>query len=140
MGEVAQKRQCLIFHHRRVALFGVQVPAISKHLKNIFEGGKLQENSVISILETTADDGKTYQVQYYNLDAIISVGYRVNSHEATQFSIGATNTLKEYMGQEGFPHHLGISIVRKPDEVLIEADLQNFLLIQYADYGQNQPD
>lgn len=79
------------------ALFGVQVPAISKHLKNIFESGELLENSVISILETTADDGKVYQVQYYNLDAIISVGYRVNSRQATQFRIWATNTLKEYI-------------------------------------------
>jgi hypothetical protein len=79
------------------ALFGVQVPAISKHLKNIFESGELLENSVISILETTADDGKNYQVQYYNLDAIISVGYRVNSRQATQFRIWATNTLKEYI-------------------------------------------
>lgn len=79
------------------ALFGVQVPGISKHLKNIFESGELQEDSVISILETTADDGKVYQVQYYNLDAIISVGYRVNSRQATQFRIWATNTLKEYI-------------------------------------------
>lgn len=79
------------------ALFGVQVPAISKHLKNIFESGELEENSVISILETTADDGKTYQVQFYNLDAIISVGYRVNSRQATRFRIWATNTLKEYI-------------------------------------------
>jgi len=55
-------------------LFGVQIPAISKHLKNIFESKELQENSVISILETTAEDGKVYQVQYYNLDAIISDG------------------------------------------------------------------
>jgi hypothetical protein len=78
-------------------LFGVQVPAISKHFKNIFESGELHENSVISILETTADDGKTYQVQYYNLDAIISAGYRVNSRQATQFRIWATNTLKEYI-------------------------------------------
>ena len=79
------------------ALFGVQVPGISKHLKNIFESGELQEDSVVSILETTADDGKVYQVQYYNLDAIISVGYRVNSRQATQFRIWATNTLKEYI-------------------------------------------
>jgi aspartyl/asparaginyl-tRNA synthetase len=79
------------------ALFGVQVPAISKHLKNIFESGELQEDSVISILETTAEDGKVYQVHYYNLDAIISVGYRVNSRQATQFRIWATNTLKEYL-------------------------------------------
>jgi len=79
------------------ALFGVNVPAISKHLKNIFESGELQENSVISILETTASDRKKYQIQYYNLDAIISVGYRVNSRQATQFRIWATNTIKEYI-------------------------------------------
>ncbi len=78
-------------------LFGVQVPAISKHLKNIFESGELEENSVISILETTAGDGKNYQVKYFNLDAIISVGYRVNSRQATQFRIWATKTLKEYI-------------------------------------------
>jgi hypothetical protein len=78
-------------------LFGVQVPAISKHLKNIFESGELDENSVISILETTAGDGKNYQVKYFNLDAIISVGYRVNSRQATQFRIWATKTLKEYI-------------------------------------------
>ena len=82
-------------------LFGVGVPAISKHLKNIFEQGELIENSVISILETTAPDGKNYQTQYYNLDAIISVGYRVNSVQATQFRIWATQTLKEYI-QKGF--------------------------------------
>lgn len=78
-------------------LFGVQVPAISKHLKNIFESGELNENSVVSVLETTAADGKSYQVKYFNLDAIISVGYRVNSRQATQFRIWATKTLKEYI-------------------------------------------
>jgi hypothetical protein len=78
-------------------LFGVQLPAISKHLKNIFESGELEENSVISILETTAPDGKTYKTQYYNLDAIIAVGYRVNSARATQFRIWATRVLKEYI-------------------------------------------
>jgi hypothetical protein len=78
-------------------LFGVQVPAISKHLKNIFESDELQESSVISILETTAADGKNYQTSYYNLDAIVSVGYRVNSRQATQFRIWATKTLKEYI-------------------------------------------
>ena len=56
---------------RMAELFGVNVPAISKHLKNIFESGELDENSVISILETTAKDGKNYQTNYYNLDAII---------------------------------------------------------------------
>ena len=68
-------------------LFGVGIPAISKHLANIFEVGELDEKAVVSILETTATDGKTYQIQYYNLDAILSVGYRVNSTKATQFRI-----------------------------------------------------
>lgn len=75
----------------------MNVPAISKHLKNIFENGELEETSVVSILETTVIDGKNYQVLFYNLDAIISVGYRVNSRQATQFRIWATNTLKEYI-------------------------------------------
>lgn len=78
-------------------LFNVGVPAISKHLNNIFQDGELDENSVISKMETTASDGKTYTVTFYNLDAIIAVGYRVNSKEATKFRIWATNTLKEYI-------------------------------------------
>jgi hypothetical protein len=78
-------------------LFGVKNPAISKHLKNIFESGELKEDSVISILETTAQDGKNYQTKYYNLDAIIAVGYRVNSKQATTFRIWATKALKEYI-------------------------------------------
>jgi hypothetical protein len=78
-------------------LFGVEVPAISKHLKNIFESGELNEISVISKMETTASDGKNYLTSYYNLDAIIAVGYRVNSKQATQFRIWATNTLKEFI-------------------------------------------
>ena len=61
-------------------LFGVKVPAINKHLKNIFDSGELVEDSVISILETTAADSKNYQTRFYNLDAIIAVGYRVNSY------------------------------------------------------------
>ncbi len=78
-------------------LFGVKVPAINKHLKNIFESGELVENAVISILETTAADGKNYQTRYYNLDAIIAVGYRVNSYQATKFRIWATKTLREFI-------------------------------------------
>ena len=77
-------------------LFDVQRPAITKHLKNIFESGELDENSVSSILEHTANDGKTYNTKYYNLDAIISVGYRVNSKKATQFRQWATSVLKEF--------------------------------------------
>ncbi len=78
-------------------LFNVQRPAVTKHLKNIFETGELDENSVSSILEHTAKDSKVYKTKFYNLDAIISVGYRVNSYQATQFRIWAIKTLKEYI-------------------------------------------
>ena len=78
-------------------LFSVEVPAISKHLANIFESGELNEKSVISILETTANDNKIYKTRFYNLDAIIAVGYRVNSQRATQFRIWATQILREYI-------------------------------------------
>ena len=82
---------------RMAQLFGVQRPAITKHLKNIFESGELKENSVSSILEHTANDGKKYKTKFYNLDAIIAVGYRVNSKKATQFRIWATERLKDYI-------------------------------------------
>ena len=78
-------------------LFGVQRPAVTKHLKNVFESGELAEDSVCSILEHTAADGKTYSAKYYNLDAIIAVGYRVNSYQATRFRIWATKTLREFI-------------------------------------------
>jgi hypothetical protein len=78
-------------------LFGVNVPAISKHLANIFGTHELQEHSVVSILETTAADSKNYKTKFYNLDAVIAIGYRVNSIKATQFRIWATERLKEYI-------------------------------------------
>ena len=78
-------------------LFDVNVPAISKHLKNIFESGELVISAVISKMETTVEDGKIYQTNFYNLDAIIAVGYRVNSKKATQFRIWATGVLREYI-------------------------------------------
>ncbi|MDO4930070.1 MAG: virulence RhuM family protein [Bacteroidales bacterium] len=83
------------------ALFEVGVPAINKHLKNIFEEGELIENAVISKMEITAADGKNYQTMFYNLDAIISVGYRVNSLKATRFRQWATQILSEYI-KKGF--------------------------------------
>ena len=96
--EVILRNESIWLTQKRMAeLFGVGVPAISKHLKNIFESGELEPSSVISILETTAEDGKSYQTQYYNLDAVISVGYRVNSTQATQFRIWATQLIKEYI-------------------------------------------
>lgn len=82
-------------------LFGVQIPAISKHLKNIFQEGELEENVVVSILEITtphgaiADKTQNKEARFYKLDAIISVGYRVNSGKATAFRRWATKTLKE---------------------------------------------
>lgn len=78
-------------------LFGVNVPAISKHLRNIFESGELEESSVISILETTAKDGKNYETKFYRLEAILAVGYRVNSTQATDFRKWATTTLNEFI-------------------------------------------
>lgn len=82
-------------------LFGVGVPAISKHLKNIFEEGELFADSVISQMETTAADGKNYTTTYYSLDAIIAVGYRVSSLKATRFRQWATKILNEYI-KKGF--------------------------------------
>ena len=77
-------------------LFDVGVPAINKHLKNIFDSGELMADSVISKMETTASDGKNYQTAFYNLDAIISVGYRVNSIRATQFRQWCTYVIRQF--------------------------------------------
>ena len=82
-------------------LFDRDKSTISRHIKNIFEEGELQRDSVVSKFATTAADEKTYQVDYYNLDVIISVGYRVKSLRGTQFRIWATNILKEYL-RKGF--------------------------------------
>ncbi len=82
-------------------LFGVDRTVVSKHLKNIFESSELQLDSVCAKFAHTAKDGKTYNTQFYNLDAIISVGYRVNSAKATHFRIWATKVLKEFI-QKGF--------------------------------------
>lgn len=95
----------VLFHHETLwltqkglgELFEVKVPAISKHLKNIFETHELKEDSVVSILETTAQDGKKYKTKYYNLKAITAVGYRVNSHRAIEFRKWATDVLHEYI-------------------------------------------
>jgi len=78
-------------------LFGTKRPAVTKHLNNIYKSRELEEDSVCSILEHTASDGKMYQTKFYNLDAILSVGYRVNSRNATLFRIWANKVLKEYI-------------------------------------------
>ena len=79
------------------ALFQRNKSTISRHIKNVFESGELQENSVVAFFATTASDGKIYQVAYYNLDMIISIGYRVKSYRGVQFRIWATQILKEYL-------------------------------------------
>jgi hypothetical protein len=81
-------------------LFGVKIPAISKHLTNIYESGELQQEATLSILETVQNEGQrqvSRKMEFYNLDAIIAVGYRVNSYQATRFRIWATKTLKEFI-------------------------------------------
>lgn len=82
-------------------LFGVKRPAVTKHLANIFSEGELDKDAVCSKMEHTATDGKTYRTNFYNLDAIISVGYRINSRQATLFRIWATRILHEYI-QKGY--------------------------------------
>ena len=78
-------------------LFGIDRTVITKHLRNIFSSEELAEDSVRANFAQTASDGKTYRTNYYNLDAIIAVGYRVNSFQATQFRIWATKTLREFI-------------------------------------------
>jgi len=78
-------------------LFGVERAGITQHIRNIFAEGELQEDSVCAIFAHTAADGKIYKTKFYNLDAILSVGYRVNSIQATQFRIWANSVLKEYL-------------------------------------------
>ncbi len=82
---------------RMTELFGVDIRTISEHIKNIFKSGELQEKSVIRKFRNTATDGKSYETQFYNLDAIISVGYRVNSEKAVRFRQWATQTLREFV-------------------------------------------
>jgi len=82
---------------KMASLFGVEVNTINYHLKEVFKSGELEEDSVIRKFRITASDGKNYNTQFYNLDAIISVGYRVNSKQATQFRIWATKTLRDYI-------------------------------------------
>jgi hypothetical protein len=100
---IFQNETIWLTQKKMAELFDVQRPAITKHLKNIFESGELEEQVVSSILEHTTQHGaiegktQTKETKYYNLDAIIAVGYRVNSKRATQFRIWATAILKEYI-------------------------------------------
>ena len=99
--EVLLSNETIWLTQKRMAeLFGVGVAAISKHLENIYESGELQREATLSVLETVQQEGArqvTRKLEYYNLDAVISVGYRVNSAQATQFRIWATALIKEYI-------------------------------------------
>ena len=110
-------------------LFGVKQPAISKHLKNIFKDGELDENSVYSILEYTATDGKKYATKFYNLDAILSVGYRVNSINATTFRRWANNVLKQYL-LKGYAVHPTLQQVEYHLSKQIECQREELFLLQ----------
>ena len=103
VGVVVKDETIWLTQKAMALLFGVQIPAISKHLKNIFDEKELDEKVVVSKMEITTQHGamedktQTKETTFYNLDAIISVGYRVNSSKATQFRIWATQIIKEYM-------------------------------------------
>lgn len=100
--EVTLKKETIWLDQKAISkLFGVQRPAITKHIRNIFSEGELDKNSVCSKMEHTAKDKKKYKTIFYNLDMIISIGYRVNSKQATQFRIWSTNVLKRYI-KEGY--------------------------------------
>ncbi len=96
--DVILKNETIWLSQKSIAkLFDVNVPAISKHLKKIFSDNELVKNAVVSKMEITASDNKNYLTELYNLDAIIAVGYRVNSKKATEFRIWATNILREFI-------------------------------------------
>lgn len=96
--EIYLQNETVWLSQQKIAeLFGVDRTVVTKHLKNIFATKELEPNSVSAKIAHTAADGKTYSTQFYNLDAIISVGYRVNSSQATAFRIWATERLKEYI-------------------------------------------
>jgi hypothetical protein len=96
--EVLYESETFWLNQKKIAeLFGVDIRTISEHLRNIFSNRELDEQAVLRKIRTTAADGKNYLVNFYNLDAIISVGYRVNSAQATQFRIWATQTLREFV-------------------------------------------
>ena len=123
--EVRLENETVWLTQQQIAnLFGVKQPAISKHLKNIFESGELVESSVHSILEYTATDGKSYKTKFYNLDAILSVVYRVNSKNATLFRQWANKVLKEYLLRGYSINQRLMHMENRIDHRLSEHDIQ----------------
>ena len=121
--EVRLENETVWLTQQQIAdLFGTKRPAITKHLSNIFKSGELDENSVRSILEHTAADGKIYKTQFYNLDAILSVGYRVNSRNATLFRQWANKVLKEFLLRGYSINQRLIEMSDRLDRRLLEQD------------------
>ena len=118
-------------------LFGTKRPAITKHLGNIFKSGELNQNSVSSILEHTASDGKVYKTQFYNLDAIISVGYRVNSINATAFRKWATGVLKDYL-LKGYSVNQQLLAMQRQLDTRLDAHSQRMTRIEDTQVKQQQ--
>ena len=122
-------------HRPQIAeLFGTQRPAITKHLSNIFKCGELEEKSVCSILEHTASDGKNYSTKFYNLDAILSVGYRVNSVNATKFRQWANKVLKDYLLRGYSINQCLLNKERRIDDRLLDHDKRLDSLTDKVDF------
>ena len=115
-------------------LFETKRQAITKHLKNIFQSGELNENSVCSILELTASDGKSYKTKTYNLDAIISVGYRVNSKNATLFRRWASQVLKDYLLKGHVINQRISNLEKRVDAKFLSYDMQLTRLNEKVDF------
>lgn len=115
-------------------LFETKRQAITKHLKNIFQSGELERNSVCSILELTASDGKSYKTKTYNLDAIISVGYRVNSKNATLFRRWASQVLKDYLLKGHVINQRISNLEQRVDAKFLSYDMQLTRLNEKVDF------
>ena len=115
-------------------LFETKRQAITKHLKNIFQSGELNENSVCSILELTASDGKSYKTKTYNLDAIISVGYRVISKNATLFRRWASQVLKDYLLKGHVINQRISNLEQRVDAKFLSYDMQLTRLNEKVDF------
>lgn len=133
--EVRLEQETVWLTQQQIAdLFGTKRPAITKHLSNIFKSGELDEDSVRSILEHTAADGKIYKTQFYNLDAILSVGYRVNSKNATMFRRWANQILKEYLLRGYSINQRLMQLEDRIDRRLSEHDRHLFQLDEKVDF------
>lgn len=120
---VSPKEETVWLNRRQTAeLFDRDIKAIGKHLKNIFEEGELDKNDLVANFATTANDGKTYQVEYYKLDVIISVGYHVKSKRSILFRKWANKILKSYFYEECIQFIRETMFIDKGDQFVIEKD------------------